>query len=290
MTRRIQSAALSLFGLLVVLSVGPAMAQMPPGDEPPPPPPPPPSAVGPAAPAPLPRSAEQLGQLVRRIALYPDPLLAQVLTASTYWDEIPEAADWARRHGYLRGDALAAAIQEDGLRWAPSVLALLPFPSVLDAMAKDPAWTEELGRAVLTQRAEVMDAVQGMRREAYRYGYLRTNPYNRVADAGGSIEVLPVNPAYVYVPAYDPFVVFGPPPPGILVGGAVHVAPAVVIAAGFYPWGWAHPYLAWSSHLIYFDETPWGRGWANRVYYAHSYAHPPARQAGHRTERHEQRR
>src|ERR1700732_3141180 len=69
---------------------------------------------------------DQLDQLVARIALYPDPLLAQILTASTYWYEIPEAAAWVDQHSYLKGDALAAAIQEDNLPWDPSILALLP--------------------------------------------------------------------------------------------------------------------------------------------------------------------
>lgn len=100
-----------------------------------------------AAAQPVPLTAPQLDHLVQRIALYPDPLLAQVLTASTYWDQIPDAAAWADQHSYLKGDALAQAIQADHLQWDPSVLALLPFPSVLDMMARDQAWTEQLGNA-----------------------------------------------------------------------------------------------------------------------------------------------
>jgi Protein of unknown function (DUF3300) len=83
----------------------------------------------------VPLTPTQLDQLVSRIALYPDPLLAQTLTASTFWGEIPEAATWANQHTYLTGDALAHAIQDDHLQWDPSVLGLLPFPSVLDMMA-----------------------------------------------------------------------------------------------------------------------------------------------------------
>jgi hypothetical protein len=112
---------------------------------------------------------------VERIALYPDPLLANILTASTYWSEIPEAASWADQHSYLKGGALAQAMQADHLQWDPSILALLPFPSVLDMMARDPAWTEQLGNAILTQDAEVMDAVQRMRQRARSYGYLAPN-------------------------------------------------------------------------------------------------------------------
>lgn len=136
---------------LAVFMVLPLAAQETP---PPPPPPPAPAAPPPAEPAPI-LGPHQLDQLVTKIALYPDPLLAQVLTASTYWNEIPEAADWANQHSYLKGDALAEAIQADNLEWDPSVLALLPFPSVLSMMAQDPAWTQQLGDAVLAQRPDV---------------------------------------------------------------------------------------------------------------------------------------
>src|SRR5215472_4477993 len=87
---------------------------------------------------------DQLDQLVDRIALYPDPLLAQVLTASTFSNQIPDAATWATQHTYLRGDELSRAMYEDNLGFDPSVMALLPFPSVLDMMARDPGWTQAL--------------------------------------------------------------------------------------------------------------------------------------------------
>ena len=92
---------------------------------------------------------QQLDDLVGRIALYPDPLLAQVLTGSTFWNGIPDAATWANQHSYLRGEELSRAIYEDNLTFDPSVLALIPFPSVLDMMARDPGWTQALGNAVL---------------------------------------------------------------------------------------------------------------------------------------------
>jgi hypothetical protein len=110
-------------------------------------------------------------------------LLANVLTAATYWDEIPEAARWAEDHSYLKGQALADAIRDDNLNWSPDILALLPFPSVLDMMAHDPDWTRQLGEAVLAHRSEVMDAVQRMRRQARRYGYLQTTDYDTVVDS-----------------------------------------------------------------------------------------------------------
>jgi Protein of unknown function (DUF3300) len=255
------------------------------------PPPPPPLAENQpqeqAGPPPASLAPSQLDQLVSRIALYPDPLLAQVLTASTFPDQIPEAAQWANQHSYLHGDQLANAIREDNLQWDPSVMGLLPFPSVLDTLANDMNWTQQLGNAVLVQRPDVMDAVQRMRSEARQYGYLQTNPYARVVDDEGDIEILPVNPAYIYVPTYDPYVVFAPPRPGFFIGGAVHFGPAIIIGATFAPWGWAHPYFGWRSHEIFFDATPWRRGWVNRGYYVHPYAHPYIRRAGPRTEHHE---
>src|SRR6266436_8563334 len=118
---------------------------------------------------------EQLDKLVARIALYPDSLLAQVLAAATYADQIPDAARWADQHHYLTGQALADAIQGDQLPWDPSVQSLLPFPSVLDMMNSDMRWTSDLGNAFLAQEQDVMDAVQRQRAVAQRYGYLRSN-------------------------------------------------------------------------------------------------------------------
>lgn len=254
----------------------------------PPPPPPAPSAeIAPSAPAPVPVLTQpELERLVKRIALYPDPLLAQVLTASTYWTEIPAAAQWADEHSYLTGEALADAIRTDNLPWHPSVLALLPFPSVLDMMARDMTWTEQLGTAVLAQRADVMDAIQRLRQHAYDYGYLRSTPYDAVVDSAGYIEILPTNPEYIYVPTYDPAIVFAPPPPGFVISGAIHFGPAVVVGAAFAPWGWVRPGFLWGTHAIVIDRTPWNRFWFNRGYYVHSYAHPWIRLPGPPVERH----
>src|SRR5580704_18494368 len=113
--------------LLAVLAAVPVFAQ----DQNPPPPPT--------------RPPVELDQLVARIALYPDPLVAQILAGATYPDQIPDAARWADQHHYLTGQALANAIQGDQLPWDPSVQALLPFPSVLGTMASDMNWTTDLG-------------------------------------------------------------------------------------------------------------------------------------------------
>src|SRR5216683_3211053 len=146
---------------------------------------------------------EQLDKLVARIALYPDSLLAQVLAAATYSEQIPDAARWADQHHHLTGQALADAIQADHLPWDPSVQALLPFPSVLEMMANDMSWTTDLGNAFLSHQQDVMDAVQRERRKAKDYGYLSSNAQIIVSD-GPYITIVPVHPAYIPVPYYDP--------------------------------------------------------------------------------------
>lgn len=281
--RRPLVAALALLGILTALCAIRAIAQYTP-----PAPPPPPGEPGPMPPPPGPLLAPaQLDQLVQRIALYPDPLLAQVLTASTYWEQIPDAAAWVNQHSFLQGDALANAIQTDNLQWDPSVLALLPFPSVLNMMAQDPNWTQQLGTAVLSQRPDVMDAVQRMREQAYRYGYLRTTPYDTVVSSGGYIQILPVNPSYIYVPSYDSVAVFSPPPPGFAISGAIRFGPSIVIGPAFAPWGWVAPGILWGTHTIVIDHTPWNRVWVNRGYYVHPYAQPWVHAPGPRVEHHE---
>jgi hypothetical protein len=225
------------------------------------------------APPQAPVTPQQLDQLVQRIALYPDPLLAQVLSASTFWNEIPEAAGWAQQHSYLTGDALSGAIAADNLSWDPSVQALLAFPSVLDMMARDPQWTGTLGNAVLVQRNDVMDAVQRMRRAAQSYGYLAPNAYDNVVDNGGYVEIDPVNPAFVYVPVYNPGIVFFAPRRGYFVGGAVTFGPRIYLTPGFATYGWFGAGFGWGGHAILIDHRPWGRTYWNRGVYVHPYAH-----------------
>jgi hypothetical protein len=237
-------------------------------------------------PAPPPMAPQQLDQLVQRIALYPDPLLAQVLTASTFWDQIPDAASWAQLHNNLTGDALAQAIQADNLPFDPSVLALLPFPSVLDTMSHDPQWVGTLGNAVLNQKPDVMDAIQRMRQEAKNYGYLAPNSYDNVVDNGGYLEIQPVDPALYYVPVYSPAVVFFAPHPGFFIGGAIRFGPVVTIGPAFGRFGWYGAGFGWGGHTILIDHRPWGRTYANRGFYAHPYTHPYIRPAGPRVESH----
>jgi hypothetical protein len=212
----------------------------------------------------------QLDDLVKRIALYPDPLLAQILTASTYGDQIPDAASWSDEHHYLTGQELADAIQQDQLPWDPSVQALLPFPSVLGMMASDMAWTNDLGNAVLAERDAVMDAVQHERHLAYQYGYLRTNQQIVVSN-GPYITIAPVNPAFIVVPAYNPAVVYVAPRPGFFVGAAIGFGFGVTIGAFFHPWGWGASRFDWGGHAIFVNNVRWDRTWVNRRVYVHPY-------------------
>lgn len=236
--------------------------------------------------APPPLTAAQLAQLVGPVALYPDELLAQVLTASTFYNQIPDAATWAMEHRYLTGPALADAIREDALPFDASVQALLPFPQVLDYMARNPGWTQALGNAVLVNRAAVMDAVQHEREEAYSYGYLRSNAYVTVdRPYPDVIRIMSANPDLFYVPVYNPYVVYAPPRPGIFVGSVIHFGPAVRLGASFSPWGWGGVTFGWREHGIFIDHRPWERDWSNRRVYVEPYAYRPRHEDRH--ERHD---
>ena len=232
----------------------------------------------------------QLDELVSRIALYPDPLLAQIFAAATYPDQIQDADMWANQHRYLHGDELARAINEDRLPWDPSVQALLPFPEVLHRMAIEPNWTRQLGDQFLAQREEVMDAVQRMRHRAYQYGYLRSNPHFAVVVAGPSIVINPVGAGYYYVPVYNPGVVYVAPRPGFFVGGAITFGAGISIGAAFAPWGWGGGRFGWDRHEVFVNNHVWERAYVNRSTYVHPYEVPryqPARRMeGHRLEEH----
>ena len=212
----------------------------------------------------------QLDQLVARIALYPDPLVAQILAGATYPDQIPDAARWADQHHYLTGQALANAIQGDQLPWDPSVQALLPFPSVLEMMSADMNWTTDLGNAFLGQQQDVMEAIQRERRQARNYGYLRSNS-QIVVDSGPYITIMPVNPAFVVVPYYDPRVVFFAPRPGFFVGGAIRFGFGASLGLSFRPWGWGYDRFDWGSHAVFINNERGGRNWGNRGEYRHPY-------------------
>jgi hypothetical protein len=216
-------------------------------------------------------SPDQLDHLVQRVALYPDPLLAQVLAAATYPDEIQDAARWADQHRNLSGGELADRIQNDQLPWDPSVQALLPFPNVLDTMASNMGWTTDLGNAFLANQQDVMFAVQRMRQRARDYGYLRSGPQIVVA-SGPYITIMPARPDYVVVPYYDPVVVYAAPRPGFFVGAAIGFRFGVGLGVAFRPWGWGYNRISWNERVVVVNNAPWHRTWVNRTVYVHPYA------------------
>ena len=209
----------------------------------------------------------ELDQLVAPIALYPDPLLSEVLIASTYPLEVVQADRWAKSNNSLKGEALTAALAKQG--WDDSVKALAQVPNVLTMMADQLDWTQKLGDAVLAQQPELMDAIQRLRGRAQANGKLQSTKELTVtvksaapAQGGGGqaqegqapaqyIVIEPTSPTEMYVPYYDPAVVYGawpypdyspyyfPPPPGYYAGGAIAagIAFGSAVAIGHAIWG-----------------------------------------------------
>ena len=156
---------------------------------------------------------EQLDALVAPIALYPDPLLGQVLVASTYPLEIVQLQQWLAKNKGLKDKALADAVAKQP--WDPSIQSMAALPDVVKRLGDDIQWTTELGNAFLAQQGDVMDAVQRMRKKAEGTGALKTNEQQKVetkvVEQKTVIVVEPANPEVVYVPYYNPVVVYGPP-------------------------------------------------------------------------------
>jgi hypothetical protein len=243
-------------------------------------PPPPPLAAPPAAAQPAQaaqQSSEELNQLVAPIALYPDALIAQILAASADPTEIVEADRWLQQHASLKGTALAQAVDKQS--WDPSVKALTQFPSVLQNMDKNLAWTSALGDANASQPQAVMNAVQVMRRRAEKAGNLRSTSQETVTTQGQTVVIQPANPEVVYVPEYDPWIVYGAPVPvypywapypGLYLGGAglaFGLGIGIGLFAGF-GWGWGHWGADWhGGRLLYNHRGYIGHG---AVFHGHA--------------------
>src|SRR5579862_9626350 len=174
---------------------------------------PPPNAPPPGASPGAPMTPQQLDDLVAPIALYPDPVVAEVLAAATYPMEIAEAEQWARDHARWKPSKLMNEVKKQN--WDPSVQALVAFPDVLARLTQDMGWTTQLGNAFLAQQADVMQAVQRMRSQAQARGTLQSTPQETVTtqNQGGQqvITIEPANPDLWYVPNYNPAFVWGPP-------------------------------------------------------------------------------
>jgi hypothetical protein len=154
-----------------------------------------------------PLAPQQLEQLVAPIALYPDSLVAEVLAASTYPQQIMQAAQWRRAQGYAPAEQIAAGANAQN--WDPSVKGLTAFPEVLAEMDQNLRWTSDLGNAYYNQPQDLLQAVQVMRQRAQAAGNLENTPQETVSYDQGNIEVAPANPQMVYVPAYNPWAVYG---------------------------------------------------------------------------------
>src|SRR5213592_1007472 len=208
---------------------------------------------------------DQLDSLVAPIALYSDPLLAQTLAASTYPLEIIQLQQWMDRNKGLKGKALADAVAKQP--WDPSVQGLVEFPDVVQRMAGNVQWTTDLGNAFLAQQSDVMDAVQRMRAKAQGTGNLKTSAQQvvqteTVPSGKQVITVEPAQPDVVYVPSYDPQVVYGAAPPaypyypytypGYVPGTALMWGAGIALGAA--AWG------AWGGH---WGDCDWNHGNVN---------------------------
>jgi uncharacterized membrane protein YgcG len=210
------------------------------------------------------QTPEQLQQLVAPMALYPDSLVAQILAGSTFPEQVVQADRWVQAHPDLKGEALGQAVDQQP--WDPSVKALAAFPSVLGNMDKNLSWTSSLGDAYYNQQQDVMDAVQVMRQRAEAAGNLKTTPQQTATTQGSTIIIQPVSPDVVYVPAYDPWLVYGEPIlpwpgwypyPGIWFGG-----PYLSFGVGFgigwfggFGWGWPYWGFDWHNHFVLYNHN-----------------------------------
>lgn len=200
-----------------------------------------------------PFSQAELDAMLAPVALYPDPLLAQILMASTYPLEVVSAARWVKANPKVTGKALEDAMHKQ--RWDPSVKSLAAVPNVLQMMSEKLEWTQQLGDAFLAQRVEVMTSVQALRRKAYAEGNLKSSEQQKVIVEKETIIVQPASTTVVYVPVYDPRYVYGAwwhpaylpyywYPPGYVVRPGVAFAAGVVVGSAL--WGGCN----WRDHDV----------------------------------------
>jgi Protein of unknown function (DUF3300) len=222
------------------------------------------------------QTSNQLQQLVAPIALYPDALVAQILAAATYPDQIVEADRWVQQHTDLKGEQLGQAVDQES--WDPSVKALAQFPAVLGNLDKNLSWTSSLGDAYVNQQQDVLNAVQVMRQRAESAGNLQTNDHEKVSKHGKTIVIDPVDRQVVYVPQYDPWLVYGAPigpwPGWYGYPGLFWDGPGIGFGLGFgigffggFGWGWGHWGADWHHGAVTFDHNRFvsrGRAFANR--------------------------
>jgi len=215
--------------------------------------------------APVPDS--DLDALVAPIALYPDALVAQILGAATYPDQVEAADTFIKANYNLSGDALVQAASDK--EWDPSVMALMQFPSVLDKLAKNLGWTSALGDVSANQQADVMAAIQRMRAKAFAAGNLKSGEQIKVVKESPDIIVIqPANPQIVYVPTYNPTVVYGTTvtTPGYSAGDVaavailsfgVGIAVGAMINSSSCGWGYYGWRMNWTGRVVYCGSGPY---------------------------------
>jgi Protein of unknown function (DUF3300) len=222
-----------------------------------------------------PMSQSELQALVAPIALYPDNLVAEVLAAATFPDQVAIASYWIQQNKNLTGTALMQAVDKQS--WDASVKGLTEFPSVLGNMAKSLSWTSQLGEAYHNQKAEVMTAIQTLRAQAKAAGHLKSTPQMTVVQqTPQTIVIEPANPQVVYVPQYNPAVIYGYPyvTPGYTAGD-VALASALSFGTGVAVgalmgggWGWNAWGCDWHggavvyNHNAFYGNTAWHGGYA----------------------------
>ena len=251
-----------------------------------------------------PMTAQELQSLVAPIALYPDALVAQILSAATYPDQIAVANSWLQQNKNLTGSALGKAVNAQS--WDPSVKALTEFPSVLNNMAQNMVWTSQLGEAYHNQSSDVMTAVQTLRAQAKAAGNLKSgSQITVVQQSTQTIVIQPTNPQVVYVPEYNPAVIYGTPyvVPGYstgdvvaagLLGFGAGIAVGAMMGGGCCGWGWSswncnwyhgggvyygnHPYYgnnAWHGGYYggynNYGNHPYNNGYNSSGYHANNY-------------------
>ncbi len=191
-----------------------------------------------------PFSPDQIDNLTAPIALYPDPLLAQVLVAATFPDQIDEASRFVRDS--------PDSNDVDDQPWDVSVKAVAHYPTVLEMMADKLDWTTSLGQAYVSQSTDVMESVQRLRNEARSAGNLVTTPEMEVVDSGGEIDLWPAQPEYIYVPVYNPAIVF------------FNRAP-LFFRTRFLIGAWLNVDFDWRGHQLFYHGWESGRsGWIDR--------------------------
>jgi hypothetical protein len=243
--------------------------------------------------------SQELQSLVAPIALYPDSLVAQILTGATFPDQIAIADYWLQQNKSLSGSALMHAV--DSQSWDASVKALTQFPSVLDNMAKNLTWTSSLGEAYHNQQSEVMNAIQALRAQAKTKGTLKSSSQIKVVQQSPQVIVIqPADPQIVYVPEYNPTLVYGTPyvipgytPPlytagdvaaAGLIGFGTGIAVGAMMSGGCCSWGYSSWNCGWHGTAVvyhggaYYGNSAWHGGFYNGGYhpsygYNNSFSH-----------------